>query len=186
MKRALRSLSLGLAVAATTVATAVMAAEGPGFVDFGKLSPSASGGEFVEVNIQSNLISMVARLARAHEPEVADLIGGLKAIRVNVIGLRDDNRAEVEQQVKSIREQLAAKGWERIVTVQQDKQDVGVYMKTRGDEAVEGLVVTVLDGGSEAVLVNIVGSIKPEQITTLGERFNIEPLKKIGPPVGKS
>jgi hypothetical protein len=28
------------------------------------------------------------------------------------------------------------------------------------------------------VLVNIVGNIKPEQIATLAERFNIEPLKK--------
>jgi hypothetical protein len=57
-----------------------------GFVDFGKLS-GGENGEFVEVNIGSNLISMVARLAHKDEPEVADMLQGLKSIRVNVIGL---------------------------------------------------------------------------------------------------
>jgi hypothetical protein len=50
---------------------------------------------------------------------------------------------------------------------------------------VEGLVVTILDGNREAVLVNIVGNIKPEQVALLGERFNIEPLKKVGQTLEK-
>jgi hypothetical protein len=56
----------------------------------------------------------------------------------------------------------------------------------RGSEAIEGVAVTVLQGNSEAVLVNVVGDIKPEQLATLGERFDIEPLKKIGTTVKKS
>jgi len=152
----------------------------PGWVDFGKLSPSASGGEFVEVHIKSNLISMVARLTEKHEPEVAELLRGLQLVRVNVIGLGDDNRAEVEKRVKTIRGELDRKGWERIVTAQKQDEDVGVYVKTRGDEAVEGIVVTVLEGNKEAVLVNIVGDLKPEKIALIGERLNIEPLKKVG------
>ena len=49
----------------------------------------------------------------------------------------------------------------------------------RGEETIEGLVVTVISGGREVVLVNIVGDIKPEQIATLAERFNIDPLKDV-------
>jgi hypothetical protein len=54
------------------------------------------------------------------------------------------------------------------------KDDVGVYMKMRGPEAVEGLVVTVIEGKGHAVLVNVVGDIRPEKLQVLGERFNLE------------
>src|SRR5439155_533363 len=74
-----------------------------GYVDFGKFSPPASGGEFVEVHIKSNVISMVARLVEKSEPDVAELIRGLQLIRVNVIGLDEENRAEMEKRVKKIR-----------------------------------------------------------------------------------
>src|SRR5438105_4625985 len=103
----------------------------PGYVDFGKFSPPASGGEFVEVHITSNLISMVARLAEKNEPEIAELLRGLHRVRVNVIGLDDGNRAEMEARVKKIRSDLDAQGWERIVTAQKKDEDVGVYLKTR-------------------------------------------------------
>jgi hypothetical protein len=37
-----------------------------------------------------------------------------------------------------------------------------------------------LDGKQQAIFVNIVGDIKPEQLALLGDRLHIEPLKKIG------
>ena len=151
-----------------------------GYVDFGKLAAPASGGEFVEVQIGSNLIGMAARLVEKSEPQVAEVIRGLKLIRVNVIGLTDENRAEMQKRVKTIRGELDAQKWERIVTAQKENEDVGIYLKMRGEEAVEGLVVTVLSGNKEAVLVNIVGNIQPDKIALIGERFNIEPLKEIG------
>jgi hypothetical protein len=156
-----------------------------GYVDFGKLAAPASGGEFVEVQISSNLIGMAARLVEKHEPQVASVIRDVKHIRVNVIGLTDENRAEMQQRVQKIREQLDHQKWERIVTAQQKDEDVGVYLKMRGEEAVEGLVVTVLQGDREAVLVNIVGNIQPDKIAMIGERFNIEPLKELGEKMPK-
>ncbi len=172
--------SLALAVLLALPPLTLRAANPAGYVDFGKLSPGESGSEFVEVNVNSNLIGMVAKMAGKAQPEVTELLQGLQSIRVNVIGLTDENRADIQSRVKAIRGQLDTQGWERIVTVQEKKQDVGVYMKTRGQEAVEGIVVTVLDGKKEAVLINIVGDIKPEKIGALGEKFNIDPLKKVG------
>jgi len=52
--------------------------------------------------------------------------------------------------------------------------------KMHGSESVEGLVVTVLQGNKEAVLVNVVGDIRPEKLAMIGERFGIEPLKQVG------
>jgi len=178
MKHHISSI-LGLSLLSTALSLTVCAQNSPsGYVDFGKLSPSTSGGEFVQVHINRNLIAMTARLAQKQEPDIAELLGGLQAIQVNVIGLDEQNRAEVEKQVKVIRGKLDAEGWEPVVAVQQKNEDVRVYIKTQGEESVQGLVVTILDGNKQAVLVNIVGDIKPEKVATIGERFNIDPLKE--------
>jgi len=179
-----RALPLSVLIASAGLA---VSAENnpPGYVDFGTLPAPSSGGEFVEVNVKNNLISMIARLAEKNEPEVADLLRHLQMVRVNVIGLDDGNRAEIEKRIQKIRADLDTHGWERVVTTQKKDEDVAVYVKTRGQEAVEGLVVTVIQGNREAVLINIVGDIKPEKIAVIGERLNIEPLKKVAQTIEK-
>ena len=157
-----------------------------GYVDFGKFTPPSGGGQFVEVNIKSSLINIAARLAEKQEPEVASFLRGIQAVRVNVIGLDDANRAELGERLTKIRSDLDSKGWERIVTVQEKSQEVAIYIKQRGEEAVEGIVVTVLEGNKEAILVNVVGDIRPEKLAVLGEKFGIDPLKKIGEKTKKS
>ncbi|MDX1953644.1 MAG: DUF4252 domain-containing protein [Verrucomicrobiota bacterium] len=176
--------SAGLASLCFLLTSSAFAADEGGAFDFGKLTASESA-QFVEVNIRSNLIKMVSDLARKSEPEVADAIGGLKQIRVNVLGLDDTNREEVQKQIKAVRSSLSKDGWERIVTARKENQDVGVFLKMRSSEAVEGIVVTVLNGESEAVLVNVVGDIRPEKLAIVGERFNIEPLKEMVPQAEK-
>jgi hypothetical protein len=162
------------------------ASQDPGAIDLGEFTPSSDGGQFVEVQIKSNPIGLVSKLARQAEPEVADLLTSLRSIRVNVIGLGDDNREEVTKRVHSLRAKLGREGWDRIVTVQEKDQDVGVYVKLRGEESFEGIVVTVLDGNKEAVLINVAGDLPPEKLSLIGERFNLEPLKKAGETLKKS
>jgi len=99
--------------------------------------------------------------------------------------LNDENRPDIQERVQGIRKDLETKGWERIVKVQDKGQDVGVYLKTQNKDTVQGLVVVVIDGGKEAVFVNVVGDIKPEQLSMLGEKLHIDPLKKIGKEVEK-
>lgn len=171
-------LCVSAAVAAISVATTVRAADlSPGQIDLGKFTP-VEGAEFVEVNINSNLIAMVCNFAKKAEPDVAQLLAGLKSVRVNVLGLTEENREEITTRVTQLRSQLDKSGWDRVVSVIENAEDIGVYMKMKGAEAVEGLVVTVLDG-NEAVFVNIIGDIRPDKLATVGERFNIEPLKHL-------
>jgi hypothetical protein len=157
-----------------------------GLVDFGRFSPPSGGGQFVEVHVKSALINIAARLAEKAEPEVAGLLRGLQAVRVNVIGIDDANRAELTDRLAKIHSDLDAKGWERVVSVLEKSQEVGVYIKHRGEEAIEGVVVTVVEANKEAVLVNVVGDIRPEQLATVGEKLGIDPLKKIAGKAGKS
>ena len=185
MNRLLRlaTLSSTLALAALSV----RAAE-PGYVDLGTFKPT-DGCQFVEVNVHSSLLKLASMFADHDNHDAAELIRNLKHVRVNVIGYNDQTRADLAKRVEDIRRDLVAQGWSQAVTVREPNkdQDVAIYVKTAGDDTVEGLLVTVMDPDEkQAVLVNVVGNIKPEQIAALGRQMHIEPLAQLSIPAGKS
>jgi hypothetical protein len=181
MNRVLRLSSFAAALiwASASASSAAIDAS-PGYFDFGKFAPSGEG-KFVEIDLPQGLIRFTAKLASKDEPQAAEVLGNLKHVRVNVVELGDANRDEIIGRVKSVRKELESQGWSQVVNVREQPKgdDVQVFAKMRGEEAIEGLVVTVISGQKEAVLVNVVGDIKPEQIATLAERFDIEPLKHV-------
>ena len=174
-------LRLPFAFALATASLCLTAhAESPGLVDFGKFTPPGNGSEFVEVQVRSNLLTFAARLVEKDQPEAAKLLRNVQLVRVNVVGLTEENREEMQQRVQKIRQELERRGWERNVNVQgKAGEDVGIYTQTRGGESLAGVTVTVIEPKS-VVLVNVVGDIQPEQIAALGESLNIKPLKHIG------
>ena len=175
-----RLLLAAAGMAAVLSAQSFAAESDPGYVDIGQLVPSAKG-EFVEVNLSPGLLKFAAKIAAKQEPEAAALIGNLKRVRINVVGLDDANRAGTVEQFEGIRRKLEAQGWTQMVTVREREggDNVTVHAKQRGDDVIEGLVVTVLSEKGEAVFVNIVGTISAEQIATLAEQFDIEPLRHV-------
>jgi hypothetical protein len=158
----------------------------PGQVDFGSFAAPSNGGEFVEVNLPGSLISLASRFLEKQEPEVAKLLNGLKLVRVNVVRIDDQNREDIEKRIQRVKTDLSGKGWNRLVTAQKQKQDVGVYLKTGENDAIQGLALVVNEESKQAVFVNVVGDIRPEQLSILGDRLNIEPLKKISPETTKA
>lgn len=163
---------------------AVTLQERPGYVDLGAFAAPESGGQFVEINVQGVLLSLAARIVAAEEPAVAEIIRGLHAVRVNVVTIDDSNREVLLQRIDSIRENLQSKGWESVATVRDGSDNVAVYVKSGEGETIEGVTLTVLNGTGEAVFINVVGNIQPEQIAMLGERLDIEPLKRMGTTTG--
>ena len=174
----LRSLVIvtGLSVAAATALHAVEPEAG--YIDIGKLMPPAKG-EFVEVNLSPGMLKFVAKIAACHEPETAELIGNLKRIRVNVVGLDESNRSGNVEKIETVRRNLESQGWTQMVTVREkdDGDNVDIHVKQHGEDAIDGLVITVIDKRGEAVFVNIVGNIRADQIAKLADKLDIEPLK---------
>jgi len=172
--------TLAVAVLAAGVSFNVLADPPSGQVDFGKFIPPG-GGEFVEIQVNSNLLSLAAQAVEKQQPDVARLLRSVQIVHVNVIGLTDGNRVELEKRVRQIRHDLDSQGWDHNVAVQEKNgQDVGIYTKTRGGEALAGLAITVIEPKKQVVLVNIVGDIRPEQVAALGDKLDIKPLKDIG------
>ena len=155
----------------------------PAPIDFGTFSPPKNG-QFVEINIGGGLIRMAAKLTGELEPEAAQILSNLECIRINVIGLDDDNRADVTDRVATVRGQLKSQGWEQIVAVQEPNQDVGIFTKLRGEESIEGVAVTVIEGNKEAVLIHVSGNVRPEQLAAVADRLDLPPLQKIRRKLG--
>ncbi len=179
----MKSLRLLAATASMAVALSIpsFAAESePGYVDIGQLVPAAKG-EFVEVNLSPGLLKFAAKIAAKQEPEAAALIANLKRVRVNVVSLDDSNRKATIEQIEAVRAKLESQGWTQMVTVREREggDNVTVHAKQKGDDVIEGLVVTVIDGKGEAVFVNIVGLISADQIATIAEQLDIEPLRHV-------
>ena len=182
----LRTLVATAGLSAVLSVTSLAADAEPGFVDIGQLMPSAKG-EFVEVNLSPGMLKFAAKIASRQEPAVAELLGNLKRIRVNVVSLDDSNRKDTVAQIESIRKKLEAQGWTQMVTVRERNggDNVDVHVKQRGEDVIEGLVVTVIDRKGEAVFVNIVGNINADQIAKVAENLDIEPLKHLRVKVNK-
>jgi hypothetical protein len=180
MNRILRTSTTVAALAFATAAASFAADPAPGYVDFGRIVPSAEG-RFVEINLSPGLLKFAAMCISKQEPQAAEMIGNLQHVRVNVVELNDSNREATLACVKAVRQKLETQGWTQIVNVREQPKgdDVQIFARIRGEEAIEGLVVTVISGNHEVVLVNIVGEIKAEQIATLGERLGIDPLKHV-------
>jgi len=126
------------------------------------------------------MIAMAMQLAGKGQPDFAEALSELHSIRVNLVGLEDQNREQVTARMKSVRDELDAGGWQPIVKVQEKKEDVGIYVKTRGKRGVERLVITVLACRKEAVFINIAGDIRIKKLAALGDKLSLGALKKVG------
>ncbi|MDO8541428.1 MAG: DUF4252 domain-containing protein [Opitutaceae bacterium] len=172
-----------LSLAAVTAFAATVSAVEPGYVDFEKLV-APEKGQYVEITLGPGLLKLASVIARCKDAETAGLISGVSRVRVNVARLDERNRSSNTERINALREKLVQQGWEPIAKVRGDKdEDVAVFVKQRDGEVIEGVVVTVVDGRKhEAVFINVVGSIRPEQLAAVGQHLQIKHLAAHGGP----
>lgn len=165
------------------LAAAVFAQKGDysqyaGYVDLGDFDSIDKGDEVTEVLIEEHLIKMVAKMTRTSEPELSDLLDGIKLVKVHAFDTNEKSFEKIQERAAVIDEELMEKNWDRIVKVRSSKEFANVYIKTDG-ELIIGLVVTTGEKRGESAFVNIVGDINLETIGQLGTKFNIPSLDHI-------
>lgn len=136
---------------------------------------AAKASNVVDVTMDGPLLQLAGRFLSDKDPDeahVKKMIAGLKGIYVR--SLEFENRGEYqESDVEQLRAQLKAPGWTRVVGVRskKDGENAEVFLKNDGT-SVGGLVVLVANP-KELTIVNIVGTINPEDIRDLGGHFGI-------------
>jgi hypothetical protein len=151
----------------------------PGYVDFGNLTQFENDDNITEVLLEENLLKMVSKMSKEDDPELTNLLGNLKLIKVNVFQVDDKNQKSVQNKITEIDKMLSGKNWSRIVKSKQKGEMAYVYIKEDSNNKIAGLVVTTIQDKGEAAFINIVGQIDLEQIGKLGDKFNIPDLNGI-------
>jgi len=168
----LRLLIMGLVA---MLAWPVMAQEDalkdfPGYVDFGELS-SIFGEPTVQIAVGESLLGLVGSLSASEDPEAAELFKRLNGVRVNVFETQQMADGAVDY-VKDVSTQLSNLGWESVVTVNSADEQVRIFMKINEDK-VQGITVMAVEE-NEAVFVNVIGSLKADELGKVMDNFNID------------
>jgi len=148
----------------------------PGYVDFGDLTKFEASTGVTEVILDEDLLSILAEISTEEDPNVMEILTGLKLVRANVFEVSEKNKSELEAKVNSIDSKLISSNWKRIVRTRSDEEIANVYIKQNSNKQIVGLVVTSVGDDDEAAFVNIVGTIDLATIGKLGKEFNIRHL----------
>jgi hypothetical protein len=159
-----------------------------GYFDFDDI-PGVGERPSVRIDLNKQMLGFVTAAAGASgEPNAAEILAGIDLVRVRVyeeledpeevIGFIDDSSSRLEQD-----------GWQPAVSIQDGEDRVRIYMQFV-DDRVAGMTVMVADG-SEAVFINIVGTIDPVMLGQLSRQIGINGvIDGIGgilvPPTGQA
>ena len=148
----------------------------PGYVDIQGLGVFTEDDATVEVYLHDALLAMVAEMARYAEPELTEVLLGLKVVRVNRYRMSEKQIDKVDEMTREMAAKLEKDDWARVVRIRERDETVYVYFKL-GEKLVHGVTVMVIEEyEGYATFVNIVGDIDPAQVGKLGRKFNIDAL----------
>ena len=141
----------------------------PGYVDFGDLSLTY-GEPKITINLGGTMLNFVGMMSASESPETSEMISKLKGIRVQIYSIEENSDAAMNQ-FGETKSNLKSSGWEPIVQVNEDDEQVLVYMKAV-DGNMEGMTVMVVDQ-EEAVFVNVIGQLNPAELAQVMEKFDV-------------
>jgi len=141
-----------------------------GYVDFGDLS-ATYGEPKITINLGGTMLNFVGMMSSSESPETSEMISKLKGIRVQIYTL-DENADAARDQFGKTKSSLKSSGWEPIVQVNEDDEQVLVYMKMI-EGHMEGMTVMVVDE-EEAVFVNIIGQLNPAELGKVMDSFDVD------------
>ncbi len=104
------------------------------------------------------------RFAASHvddDPEVSELLSSLDGIRIRIYEI-NGNASRVAARIDTMSGRLQEDGWEPVMLIREKNETTHMLIRTV-DRRICGMTVLVSDGYSEAVVVNLMGEIRPRQ-----------------------
>ncbi len=143
-----------------------------------KLAPKAA--ETVNIEIDGFLIKFAGSLLSdtdADEKTVKEIIEGLKGVYVRSYEFKSEGQFS-EADVATVRQQLLAPGWSRLLDVESRGLDFGdaeLYVASAGGR-IEGIALLVVEP-RELTVINIVGAVDVDKLKKLGHTLNLPRIR---------
>lgn len=141
-----------------------------GYIDFGDLS-ATYGEPKIAINIGGTLLQFVGAMTEESDTEASQIMSQLKGVRVFGYPITNDPAVAREKFVE-VKSTLRSKGWEPVVQVNEDDEQVLIYMKMNG-QSMEGMTVMTVDE-EEVMFINIIGVLDPQQLGRVMDNFDID------------
>ena len=115
------------------------------------------------------------RFAASHmddEPETRELLRSLDGIRIRIYEINGDAK-RVATRINAMSGNLQQDGWEPVLLIRGDDEATHMLIRVV-DQQICGMTVLVSDGDSEAVVINLMGEIKPQQFSDVMVALDVE------------
>ena len=168
MKKTLIALAISLAAALPASAQKIN-------LDFPDLAAKAS--ETVDVTLDGSLLQLASGFLSkdsADERQLRDLVGRLEGIYVRSYTF--DREGEYDTRIADRLRAQIGPSWKKIVNVQKKDEKVEIYLLPRGNSF--GGMVVIAAEPKEFTVVNIVGPITMDQLTSLEGQFGIPKVER--------
>jgi len=95
------------------------------------------------------------------DPEVRALLKGLDGVRIRIYEI-DGDASRVAARINAMSHKLQDDGWESVLSIREGDETTHMLLRVVNRQ-ICGMTVLVSDGDSEAVVINLMGEIEPEQ-----------------------
>ena len=136
----------------------------PGYFPIEEMGLLAKGDLEVDVDLQGAMLQVAAGAMEGDDigddSNLKELVANLERVRVQVGSPKGADRSTIVHSIEEAKAQLESSNWDRILSVEEDDEQVYVYA-IESDGMILGVTVLVNDEAEEIVVVNIVGNIDP-------------------------
>jgi len=123
--------------------------------------PGVNEEPAVAIDINETMMAFFVTAAGIADPEGADMLRGLRSISLRVYHDRDNTR-QFNNFIDDVTDELRDSGWLAVVSAQDEGSKVRIHTQM-SDQEISGMTVMLTDG-TEAVFINIDGSISAEDL----------------------
>lgn len=174
-KLALSILVLLISLSASN-ALAQDLADHPGYFPVESFDALPAESFNVEINLRGPMIKFVAMATEEEDPEFSELLSELEAITVRIAELDEAEAEKIRPLLGEAANKLAASGWETMVRVRDDDEEVHIFVRMI-DEEMQGMTILTFDL-DEATLINLVGKIDLAGLAHLARGLDVPQLER--------
>ena len=131
--------------------------------------------ESVDISLDGDMLKSASQLIGGPggaKQEVSDALQGLTGVYIRVFRF-DKPGMYATSDLASVRKQLQAPGWKKMMSAQSEGQHVDMYMRDDAGRPDDGGMALVVSEPNEFVIVNLVGQVDLEKLRQLQGKLGV-------------